>query len=231
MQYMCTSELLCGSLRDVPPTPQPTPTIAPPPLHERLLTNLCRLLQDISGTGGSGAAAASMSMSMSTSVTPRASLQQSSSSQSVSAVPSTASYGSSNTNGNGASGGAGAGGPSPSLTVSSPMASGSASSLVDPVLISTFLAHSWFFLELLAKSAGLHLLSSSRIRMLRNERFPKSVTGALEAFVGLFVDWLVKKAQTESNAVQSSNESLARFIRVHSIQLVFLQYFVRTQYS
>ena len=184
---MCTSELLCGTLREVQPT-----STSSPPLHERLLTTLCRLLQE-GGFGGTGAAGAPGS-ALSTGATPRALMQQSTSSLAVQSA-------------------CGAG-SSLSLTVSLPMPSASASSLVDPVLISTFLAHSWFFLELLAKSAGLHLLASARIRMLRNERFPKSFTGTLEAFVGLFVDWLINKAQSESNAVQCSNESLARFIRV-----------------
>ena len=191
---MCTSELLCGTLREVQPT-----STSWPPLHERLLTTLCRLLQE-GGIGGTGAAGAPGS-ALSTGATPRASMQQSTSSLAMQSA------------------GGGGVGSSLSLTVSLPMPSGSATSLVDPVLISTFLAHSWFFLELIAKSAGLHLLASARIRMLRNERFPKSFTGALEAFVGLFVDWLLNKAQTESYAVQSSNESLARFIRVRVYSL------------
>jgi len=83
----------------------------------------------------------------------------------------------------------------------------------DLLLVSKFLKHSWFFFEVLVKSMAQYLLSTDRIKMSRNERFPASFQFHIETLVQSLCQHIVQKHRDSHVETQKANTSLAHFVK------------------
>ncbi|RWS23800.1 dedicator of cytokinesis protein 9-like protein, partial [Leptotrombidium deliense] len=87
------------------------------------------------------------------------------------------------------------------------------SSSCDFLLINNLLSHCWFFFRITIKSMVNHLLSSNRIKMHRNERFPKDYQDDLYALVDLLMPQIMQKYRTLPGETKLANQSLAYFLQ------------------
>ena len=69
-----------------------------------------------------------------------------------------------------------------------------------------------FFFQLTLKSMANHLLSSGRIKMRRNERFPKDFQEQLLSFIDLLIQLIVDKNKDLGVECKAANVSLAHFL-------------------
>ncbi|XP_074596119.1 dedicator of cytokinesis protein Ziz [Brevipalpus obovatus] len=79
-------------------------------------------------------------------------------------------------------------------------------------LISNLLPHCWFFFRVLIKSMVYHLLSSGRVKMLRNERFPVEYQHNLSTFIDLLMPEIMKKYRALPSETKLANKALAFFL-------------------
>ncbi|KAM5181970.1 dedicator of cytokinesis protein 9 isoform 3-T3 [Mantella aurantiaca] len=75
------------------------------------------------------------------------------------------------------------------------------------------LKYSWFFFEVLIKSMAQHLVENSKIKLLRNQRFPASFHHTVETLVNMIMPHITQKYKDNPEASRNANQSLAFFIK------------------
>ncbi|XP_075056037.1 dedicator of cytokinesis protein 9 isoform X4 [Mixophyes fleayi] len=75
------------------------------------------------------------------------------------------------------------------------------------------LKYSWFFFEVLIKSMAQHLVENSKVKLLRNQRFPASFHHAVETLVNMLMPHITQKYKDNPEASRNANHSLAFFIK------------------
>ncbi|XP_075446913.1 dedicator of cytokinesis protein 9 isoform X9 [Ascaphus truei] len=75
------------------------------------------------------------------------------------------------------------------------------------------LKYSWFFFEVLIKSMTQHLVENSKVKLLRNQRFPTSFHHAVETLVNMLMPHITQKYKDNPDASKNANHSLAFFIK------------------
>nr|XP_058897932.1 dedicator of cytokinesis protein 9 isoform X9 [Kogia breviceps] len=75
------------------------------------------------------------------------------------------------------------------------------------------LKYSWFFFEVLIKSMAQHLIENSKVKLLRNQRFPASCHHAVETVVNMLMPHITQKFRDNPEASKNANHSLAVFIK------------------
>ncbi|KAM9038084.1 dedicator of cytokinesis protein 9 isoform 2-T2 [Sarcophilus harrisii] len=75
------------------------------------------------------------------------------------------------------------------------------------------LKYSWFFFEVLIKSMAQHLIENSKVKLLRNQRFPASYHHAVETVVNMLMPHITQKFKDNPEAAKNANHSLAVFIK------------------
>ncbi|XP_063809332.1 dedicator of cytokinesis protein 9 isoform X4 [Pseudophryne corroboree] len=75
------------------------------------------------------------------------------------------------------------------------------------------LKYSWFFFEVLIKSMAQHLVENSKVKLLRNQRFPASFHHAVETLVNMLMPHITQKYKDNPEASRNANQSLAFFIK------------------
>ncbi|KAM9320684.1 dedicator of cytokinesis protein 9 isoform 1-T1 [Gastrophryne carolinensis] len=75
------------------------------------------------------------------------------------------------------------------------------------------LKYSWFFFEVLIKSMAQHLVENSKIKLLRNQRFPASFHHTVETLVNMLMPHITQKYKDNPEASRNANQSLAFFIK------------------
>uniref|UniRef100_A0A7M4FMG4 Dedicator of cytokinesis 9 n=1 Tax=Crocodylus porosus TaxID=8502 RepID=A0A7M4FMG4_CROPO len=75
------------------------------------------------------------------------------------------------------------------------------------------LKYSWFFFEVLIKSMAQHLIENSKVKLLRNQRFPASFHHAVETVVNMLMPHITQKYRDNPEASKNANHSLAVFIK------------------
>nr|XP_027829538.2 dedicator of cytokinesis protein 9 isoform X9 [Ovis aries] len=75
------------------------------------------------------------------------------------------------------------------------------------------LKYSWFFFEVLIKSMAQHLIENSKVKLLRNQRFPASYHHAVETVVTMLMPHITQKFRDNPDASKNANHSLAVFIK------------------
>ncbi|XP_062142362.1 LOW QUALITY PROTEIN: dedicator of cytokinesis protein 9 [Drosophila sulfurigaster albostrigata] len=83
----------------------------------------------------------------------------------------------------------------------------------DFLVVNKFMRYSSIFFDLIVKSMAQHLLATGRIRMLRNERFPKEYADRVEQLIKVLVPYIVTRYEDLGEETQQLNRSLARFVR------------------
>ncbi|XP_076805731.1 dedicator of cytokinesis protein 9-like isoform X3 [Clavelina lepadiformis] len=87
-------------------------------------------------------------------------------------------------------------------------------SATDFLTSNKLLLHSTFFFEIIVKSLSQHLISTEKIKMKRNERFPMSFQHAVQSLLTTTVPHhIVKKWKTNYTEIHSANLSLAIFVK------------------
>ncbi|XP_042637897.1 dedicator of cytokinesis protein 9 [Orycteropus afer afer] len=75
------------------------------------------------------------------------------------------------------------------------------------------LKYSWFFFDVLIKSMAQHLIENSKVKLLRNQRFPASFHHAVETVVNMLMPHITQKFRDNPEASKNANHSLAGFIK------------------
>uniref|UniRef100_A0A2K6FNX0 Dedicator of cytokinesis 9 n=1 Tax=Propithecus coquereli TaxID=379532 RepID=A0A2K6FNX0_PROCO len=75
------------------------------------------------------------------------------------------------------------------------------------------LKYSWFFFDVLIKSMAQHLIENSKVKLLRNQRFPASYHHAVETVVNMLMPHITQKFRDNPEASKNANHSLAVFIK------------------
>ncbi|XP_061394284.1 dedicator of cytokinesis protein 9 isoform X1 [Musca vetustissima] len=83
----------------------------------------------------------------------------------------------------------------------------------DFLVVHKFMRFSNIFFDLIIKSMAQHLLDTGRIRMLRNERFPKEFPTRVETLVKTLIPYLISRYKDLPVETQYLNKSLSQFIR------------------
>ncbi|KRF81802.1 dedicator of cytokinesis protein 9 isoform X11 [Drosophila virilis] len=83
----------------------------------------------------------------------------------------------------------------------------------DFLIVNKFMRYSAIFFDLIVKSMAQHLLATGRIRMLRNERFPKEYADRVEQLIKALVPYITTRYEDLGEETQLLNRSLARFVR------------------
>uniref|UniRef100_A0A1I8PPX3 Dedicator of cytokinesis protein 9 n=1 Tax=Stomoxys calcitrans TaxID=35570 RepID=A0A1I8PPX3_STOCA len=91
-------------------------------------------------------------------------------------------------------------------------------SILDPkntdfLVVNKFMRYSSMFFDLIIKSMAQHLLDTGRIRMLRNERFPKEFPTRLENLIKVLIPYLISRYKDLPVETQYLNKSLSQFVR------------------
>ncbi|XP_055599906.1 dedicator of cytokinesis protein 9 isoform X2 [Uranotaenia lowii] len=84
----------------------------------------------------------------------------------------------------------------------------------DFLLINKFMKFSGVFFDIIIKSMGQFLLSTGRIKMQRNERFPKEFATRIESLFQVLLPYLNSRHQKEiGQETEQLNQSLAVFVK------------------
>ncbi|KAM6179419.1 dedicator of cytokinesis protein 9 isoform 9-T9 [Erethizon dorsatum] len=75
------------------------------------------------------------------------------------------------------------------------------------------LKYSWFFFDVLIKSMAQHLIENSKVKLLRNQRFPASFHHAVETVVNMLMPHITQKFRDNPEASKNANHSLAVFVK------------------
>lgn len=105
----------------------------------------------------------------------------------------------------------------------------------DFLIVNKFMKYSAIFFDIIVKSMAQHLLDSGRIKMHRNERFPKEFHDKIESLFKVFVPYLIHKYKDLPEETQELNKSICHFIKrsltlmdrgfVFKMVRFYLQYF------
>lgn len=83
----------------------------------------------------------------------------------------------------------------------------------DFLIINKFMKYSSTFFDIIVKSMAQHLISTGRIRMHRNERFPKEFSSKIEALFLVLVPYLFSRHKDLPLETELLNKSLSIFIK------------------
>lgn len=83
----------------------------------------------------------------------------------------------------------------------------------DFLIVNKFMRYSSIFFDLIVKSMAQHLLATGRIRMLRNERFPREYADRVEQLIKVLVPYITTRYDDLGEETHQLNRSLARFVR------------------
>ncbi|XP_049302733.1 dedicator of cytokinesis protein 9 isoform X2 [Bactrocera dorsalis] len=83
----------------------------------------------------------------------------------------------------------------------------------DFLIVNKFMHYSGIFFDLIIKSMAQHLLDTGRIRMLRNERFPKEFPARVESLIKVLTSYLISRYKDLPVETQQLNRSLSQFVR------------------
>ncbi|XP_043640417.1 dedicator of cytokinesis protein 9 isoform X1 [Drosophila teissieri] len=83
----------------------------------------------------------------------------------------------------------------------------------DFLIVNKFMRYSSIFFDLIIKSMAQHLLATGRIRMLRNERFPKEYGDRVEQLIKALMPYITTRFEDLSEETHLLNRSLAKFVR------------------
>nr|XP_042902706.1 dedicator of cytokinesis protein 9 isoform X1 [Parasteatoda tepidariorum] len=83
----------------------------------------------------------------------------------------------------------------------------------DFLMINKFLKHSWFFFQIINKSHAQHLLSTERIKMMRQERFPADYQLCIRNLVDGILPLILQKYKELPIETRQANLSLAFFLK------------------
>ncbi|KAL5004607.1 hypothetical protein ScPMuIL_018063, partial [Solemya velum] len=84
----------------------------------------------------------------------------------------------------------------------------------DPLVVSKFLQHSWFFFEILNKSMTQFLVDSGRVKMPRNERFSSDYQYRIQNLAQTIAHYIMQKYKEQPRETKNANHSLAFFIKM-----------------
>lgn len=83
----------------------------------------------------------------------------------------------------------------------------------DFLLVNKFMKYSGIFFDIILKSMAQYLLSSGRIKMLRNERFPKEFNQRIELLFQVLLPYLIQRHKDLPVETQQLNKSLSVFVK------------------
>ncbi|XP_070133933.1 dedicator of cytokinesis protein 9 isoform X4 [Drosophila bipectinata] len=83
----------------------------------------------------------------------------------------------------------------------------------DFLIVNKFMRYSSIFFDLIVKSMAQHLLATGRIRMLRNERFPKDYADRVEQLIRVLMSYITTRYEDLAEETNILNRSLAHFVR------------------
>ncbi|XP_055917510.1 dedicator of cytokinesis protein 9 isoform X2 [Eupeodes corollae] len=83
----------------------------------------------------------------------------------------------------------------------------------DFLIVNKFMKYSGIFFEIVIKSMAQHLLDTGRIRMHRNERFPKEFPARIESLIQVLVPYLIARYKDLPIETQQLNKSLSVFVK------------------
>ncbi|XP_035917341.1 dedicator of cytokinesis protein 11 isoform X2 [Anopheles stephensi] len=83
----------------------------------------------------------------------------------------------------------------------------------DFLLVNKFMKFSGIFFEVIVKSMAQYLLSTGRIKMQRNERFPKEFCTRIEALFQVLVPYISSRHKDLPMETEQLNQSLAVFVK------------------
>lgn len=83
----------------------------------------------------------------------------------------------------------------------------------DFLIVNKFMKYSNIFFDIIAKSMAQHLISSGRIKMHRNERFPKEYEVRIESLFQVLIPALFSRNKDLPIETQTLNRSLALFVK------------------
>uniref|UniRef100_A0A182VSH9 Dedicator of cytokinesis protein 9 n=1 Tax=Anopheles minimus TaxID=112268 RepID=A0A182VSH9_9DIPT len=83
----------------------------------------------------------------------------------------------------------------------------------DFLLVNKFMKFSGIFFEVIVKSMAQYLLSTGRIKMQRNERFPKEFSTRIEALFQILVPYISSRHKDLPMETEQLNQSLSVFVK------------------
>ncbi|XP_063975168.1 dedicator of cytokinesis protein 9 isoform X2 [Diachasmimorpha longicaudata] len=83
----------------------------------------------------------------------------------------------------------------------------------DFLIVNKFMHHSNFFFEIMVKSMAQHMLTTGRIKMHRNERFPDNYYKAIKKLLEVIMPYLMIKYKEMPAETHELNKSLAHFLK------------------
>ncbi|KAF5297752.1 hypothetical protein FQR65_LT09926 [Abscondita terminalis] len=83
----------------------------------------------------------------------------------------------------------------------------------DFLVVNKFMHHSNFFFDIIIKGMAQYLLSTGRIKMLRNERFSSDFCQRIEAMLDVLVPYIISKHKDMPVETQELNRSVANFLK------------------
>ncbi|RUS77352.1 hypothetical protein EGW08_014889 [Elysia chlorotica] len=83
----------------------------------------------------------------------------------------------------------------------------------DPLVVTRFLKHAWFFFDILLKSMTLYLIDTDRVRMPRNERFAAECQFRIQNLLHVVTLHIIQKCNDYKDETKNANHSLANFVK------------------
>ncbi|KAL9930008.1 dedicator of cytokinesis protein Ziz isoform 2-T3 [Glossina fuscipes fuscipes] len=83
----------------------------------------------------------------------------------------------------------------------------------DFLVVHKFMRYSEIFFDLIIKSMAQHLLDTRRIRMLRNERFPKEYHERVQNLIRVLIPYLIARYKDLPVETQHLNKSMSQFVK------------------
>ncbi|XP_042890658.1 dedicator of cytokinesis protein 9-like isoform X3 [Penaeus japonicus] len=84
---------------------------------------------------------------------------------------------------------------------------------MDQLTTNKILKHSQFFFAFIARSMALHLLTTARIKMVRNERFSEEYQAEVRSVVELVATYIVQHYKENPVEARAANIALAHFLK------------------
>ncbi|KAB0797571.1 hypothetical protein PPYR_08564 [Photinus pyralis] len=83
----------------------------------------------------------------------------------------------------------------------------------DFLVVNKFMHHSSFFFDIIIKGMAQYLLTTGRIKMLRNERFSAQYSQRIEAMLQVLIPYILTKYKDMPLETQELNRGLAHFLK------------------
>lgn len=83
----------------------------------------------------------------------------------------------------------------------------------DFLIVNKFMKYSNVFFDIIVKSMAQHLISTGRIRMHRNERFPKEFPAKIESLFQVLIPYLFSRHKDLPFETQQLNRSISMFVK------------------